>query len=65
LKLPEGIETAELLARARRAGVAFVPGSQFCCCGGCEDYIRLAFSLLDEGELREGAKRLAQTLTST
>lgn len=61
--LPEGMDAVTLQARADAAGVAFVPGSQFCCCGGCERSIRLAFSLLDEAELREGAKRLAQALT--
>ncbi|MGE5602998.1 MAG: PLP-dependent aminotransferase family protein [Nitrososphaerales archaeon] len=61
--LPEGVESEELQGRAAEAGVAFVPGSRFCCCGGCESNVRLAFSLLDEAELREGAKRLAQALT--
>ena len=61
--LPDGMDSANLQSRAQAAGVAFVPGSRFCCCGGCEGNIRLAFSLLDETELREGAKRLAQALT--
>ncbi len=64
LTLPEGIASAELQARGAAAGVAFVPGSRFCCCGGCEANIRLAFSLLNEDELREGAQRLALALTA-
>jgi len=63
LTLPEGMESEALQDRAKEAGVAFVPGSQFCCCGGGERSMRLAFSRLDEAQLQEGAKRLAQALT--
>jgi DNA-binding transcriptional MocR family regulator len=63
LTLPEGIDSEDLLPRAAREGVAFVPGSRFCCCGGCERNLRLAFSFLSEEELRDGAKRLARSLT--
>jgi DNA-binding transcriptional MocR family regulator len=62
VSLPEGVESADLQSRAEEAGVAFVPGSRFCCCGGCEGNLRLAFSLLDESELREGAKRLGRAV---
>ena len=58
--LPEGMDSADLLARAQAAGVAFVPGSRFCCCGGCERSIRLAFSLLDRkscGKERSGWRK--------
>jgi 2-aminoadipate transaminase len=63
LTLPTEVDAAELQDRASQAGVAFVPGTRFCCCGGCEQSIRLAFSLLDEPDLHEGAKRLARALT--
>lgn len=61
--LPDGIESEDLRQSAAREGVAFVPGRRFCCCGGCERSLRLAFSFLDEAQLREGAKRLAKALT--
>jgi DNA-binding transcriptional MocR family regulator len=60
--LPEAADGEELRARAEREGVAFVPGSRFCCCGGCERSLRLAFSFLSEDELREGARRLGAAL---
>lgn len=62
LTLPEGMESEDLQARAEASGVAFAPGSRFCCCGGCERNIRLAFSLLNEHELIEGARRLAKMI---
>jgi DNA-binding transcriptional MocR family regulator len=62
--LPEGVDRVDFQVRAEAAGVAFVPGDRFCCCGGGEDSIRLAFSFLGEAELREGAQRLAQALAS-
>jgi 2-aminoadipate transaminase len=60
--LPAEMRSEDLQAQAAHEGVAFVPGSRFCCCGGCEASLRLAFSLLDADELREGAKRLALAL---
>lgn len=62
--LPEGIDSEDLRERASQEGVAFVPGRRFCCCGGCERSLRLAFSFLGEDELREGARRLAAALRS-
>jgi DNA-binding transcriptional MocR family regulator len=59
MTLPEAMNSEELQARAGQEGVAFVPGSRFCCCGGCERSLRLAFSFLSEDELAEGARRLS------
>jgi DNA-binding transcriptional MocR family regulator len=60
--LPEGVASEEVQLRAAREGVAFVPGSRFCCCGGCENSLRLAFSFLSEKELKEGASRLTAAI---
>jgi DNA-binding transcriptional MocR family regulator len=60
--LPEGIESEALQARAAREGVAFAHGGRFCCCGGCERNLRLAFSFFSEEELKEGALRLGVAL---
>lgn len=62
--LPEGIESEGLRDAAARERVAFVPGSRFCCCGGCERSLRLAFSFWSEEELKEGARRLGAALRS-
>ncbi len=62
--LPDGIESEDLRAAAARERVTFVPGSRFCCCGGCERSLRLAFSFLGEDELKEGTRRLGAALRS-
>ena len=64
LTLPDGVDSEDLRERAAQEGVAFVPGSRFCCCGGCERSLRLAFSFLSADELREGARRLSVALRS-
>jgi DNA-binding transcriptional MocR family regulator len=58
VQLPEGCDSGALLPIAEQAGVSFVPGARFCTGGGGERYLRLAFSLLPEAELAEGARRL-------
>jgi DNA-binding transcriptional MocR family regulator len=62
LQLPAGCDSAALLPAAERAGVAYVPGDRFFPGGGGERYLRLAFSLLSEEELAEGARRLGNLL---
>jgi DNA-binding transcriptional MocR family regulator len=62
LTLPEEANSEALQARATQEGVAFVPGSRFCCCGGCERSLRLAFSFHNEDELKAGAQRLSASL---
>ena len=62
VRLPEGVEAAAMLPQAEAAGVSYVPGSRFCADGGCNSYIRLAFTLLSPEELEEGAKRLGAVL---
>ena len=60
--LPNGVASEDLQAAAAQEGVAFTPGSRFCCCGGCEGNLRLAFSFFSENELKEGARRLAAAI---
>jgi DNA-binding transcriptional MocR family regulator len=56
LWLEQPHDAAELLSRARAAGVAFVPGAAF---GGSPGSARLSFSWPSVGEICEGARRLA------
>ena len=55
LELPEGTDAAELLGRATKAGVTFVPGADF---GGPPNSARLAFSFASPAEIDEGVSRL-------
>jgi 2-aminoadipate transaminase len=56
LELPEGADTAALLAAAGEAGVTYVPGTDF---GGAPNTARLAFSFVSPEEITEGVRRLA------
>ena len=56
LELPEGADTAALLAAAGEAGVTYVPGTDF---GGAPNTARLAFSFVSPEEIAEGVRRLA------
>ena len=62
LRLPDGIDSATLLDAASKAGVAFVPGRKFFGDGGGLNYLRLAFTLYDEAQLIEAARRLGRVL---
>lgn len=57
LELPPDMAATALLPVAERYGVAFAPGSRFRM-DGDDRHVRLAFSLYDEEDLREGARRL-------
>jgi DNA-binding transcriptional MocR family regulator len=60
LWVPLPVRVAELLPRAERHGVSFLPGTHFYAGpdGGGEHYARLAYSMLDDDLLEEGARRL-------
>jgi DNA-binding transcriptional MocR family regulator len=58
VQLPEGCDSDALLPSAEQAGVSYVPGARFCTDGGGQRHLRLAFSLLPEDALVEGARRL-------
>lgn len=63
VRMPEGIHTGELLARALTARVAYVPGRAFYADGNGARYLRLCFSSAREDRIREGVRRLARVVT--
>ncbi|PMP84542.1 MAG: PLP-dependent aminotransferase family protein, partial [Chloroflexus aggregans] len=62
LRTPPDVDTTALLAQAEAAGVSFIPGARFYANGGGRNELRLAFSLLPEAELIEGARRLGRVV---
>ena len=63
LDLPDGVDAADLLARAEASGVTFVKGSDFYAAGaGGQSSARLAFSFVSPQEIAEGVGRLAALL---
>lgn len=62
LRAPAPVDTTALLSQAEAAGVSYVPGERFYANSGGRNELRLAFSLLPEAELVEGARRLGQVL---
>ncbi len=60
LEFPEGVDCAELLARAiKDSNVAFVPGSAFYATEQKRNTARLSFSLGEPARIEEGIERLA------
>lgn len=62
LELPAGLDAAELLGEAGRAGVTFVPGADF---GGPPNSARLAFSFVSPAEIEVGVRRLARLVPAS
>jgi 2-aminoadipate transaminase len=60
--LPDFIDTTDLLARALRENVAFVPGAAAYLDGRGHNAMRLNFSAVDEGDIREGIRRIGQVV---
>jgi 2-aminoadipate transaminase len=60
--LPEGMDATEVLKRAVKRKVAFVPGAAFHPRGGGENTMRINFSYSSPDTIREGVARLATTL---
>jgi DNA-binding transcriptional MocR family regulator len=60
--LPGGIDTAELLSDAVRAGVLFAPGFQFRHDRRPSSGLRLSLALADEDEIRRGVAALARVV---
>jgi 2-aminoadipate transaminase len=60
--LPEYIDTSDLLAKALREDVAFVPGQAAYVDGRGHNSMRLNFSAGSEGEIREGIRRIGKTI---
>jgi 2-aminoadipate transaminase len=60
--LPEFIDTTDLLARALRENVAFVPGAAAYLDGRGHNAMRLNFSAVDEADIREGVRRIGKVV---
>ncbi len=60
--LPDFIDTTDLLARALRENVAFVPGSAAYLDGRGHNSMRLNFSGSDEDAIREGIRRIGKVV---
>jgi 2-aminoadipate transaminase len=61
--LPDFIDTTDLLARALRENVAFVPGRAAFLDGRGANSMRLNFSGSTEEDLREGVRRIGEVIT--
>src|SRR4051794_7266784 len=61
--LPDFIDTTDLLARALRDNVAFVPGEAAYLDGRGRNSMRLNFSGRDEDAIREGIRRIGEVVT--
>jgi 2-aminoadipate transaminase len=60
--LPDYIDTSDLLAKALRADVAFVPGQAAYLDGRGGQSMRLNFSGVGDEEIREGVRRIGKTI---
>jgi 2-aminoadipate transaminase len=60
--LPDYLDTTDLLARALRENVAFVPGRAAYLDGRGASSMRLNFSGVGEGDLREGVRRIGEVV---
>ncbi|HEX8051904.1 MAG TPA: hypothetical protein VF517_02860, partial [Thermoleophilaceae bacterium] len=60
--LPDFIDTTDLLARALRENVAFVPGEGAFLDGRGRSSMRLNFSGSDEDTIREGIRRIGEVV---
>lgn len=60
--LPDYIDTGDLLAKALRADVAFVPGQAAYIDERGKGSMRLNFSGVDDAEIREGVRRIGATI---
>jgi 2-aminoadipate transaminase len=60
--LPDYIDTSDLLARALRENVAFVPGAAAFVDGRGRNSMRLNFSGSTEDEIREGIRRIGRVI---
>ncbi|AEC51639.1 hypothetical protein PNA2_0723 [Pyrococcus sp. NA2] len=60
--LPEGINATEMLRKAVKKGVAYVPGEAFYAHRDIKNTMRLNFTYVDEEQIKEGVRRLAETI---
>lgn len=62
VRFKSGINTAELLPRALKAGVSYRPGTAFSAEVAFSDCLRLSFALYETDEINEGVARLANAV---
>ena len=62
LELPEGADSEAIRERAEENGVTYLAGHHCFADGQNRRYIRLAYSYIPEDQLRQGTRRLVQTL---
>jgi 2-aminoadipate transaminase len=62
VRLPPGLDSQEMLAKAIGARVAYVPGPAFYADGSGSDALRLSFCFPPPEEIREGVHRLGEVL---
>ncbi len=62
MRLPEGIDTTDMLQDAIEHKVAYVPGTSAYVDGGGQNTIRLAFSLASPETIDEGIRRLGEVV---
>jgi 2-aminoadipate transaminase len=62
VRLPDGIDTDQLLTSAHTHGVDFLPASRFYATPGPRNYLRLAYSYAPPTELMDGVRRLGKAL---
>lgn len=59
---PDGDSEEVIQKRALEAGVLALPGKFFFADGRATPYVRASFSLLDEADVEEGLRRLAEVV---
>lgn len=62
LRLPDGMDSKELLPSALQARVAYVPGRAFYADGSGANELRLSFCFPPSDRIREGVRRLARVI---
>jgi len=65
MRLPEGIDTTDMLQEAIERKVAYVPGASSYVDGGGQNTIRLSYSLVTPELIDEGIRRLAGVVRTT
>jgi len=62
VRMPEGVDTSEMLMEAVNSGVAYIPGSNFFADPSITNYIRLNYSFPSEDDIVEGIRVLGELL---
>lgn len=62
LTLPEGTDSSSLLSLSAREGLSFSPGGLFYLNGSPNNNLRLAFTMTDTDDIREGIRKLGRVI---